>query len=185
MADVPLLAAEDATGRVSEVLSEMEAAGRVLPILRAVANADSAFTAFLRYSGSLVQSLELSPRVRELVIMRAASRLHSPYEWGEHYTFAVAAGVTEPELRSLAQGEVPDSLTAHEREIIAMADIILDAGTRQTSERRNLFAQLRARLGEREYTELALVLGWWCGCVPILINVLGLEVDAPDAPVML
>ena len=44
----------------------------------------------------------------------------------------------------------------------------------------NHIQALEERLGARLFTELALVLGWWCGCVPTLIEVLGLEEDAPE-----
>ena len=101
MALVPLRTSADATGKAAETLASIEEHGNVMPVLRAVSNAQTAFSAFVRYSAALVYRLELPARVRELVIMRAAAHWRSRYEWGEHYTFASGAGVTEDELRVL------------------------------------------------------------------------------------
>jgi alkylhydroperoxidase family enzyme len=173
MAGVPLLTSAEASGKAAEVMASIEETGRVLPILRAVANAQTAFPHFVRYSASLVYRLSLPARLRELVIMRAAAHVRSRYEWGEHYDFALGAGVTEEELRALAAGVVPATLTSDE----------LLSGT--THGREELVEKLTGHLGHQQYTELALVVGWWCGCVPAMIDMLGLEADAPTVTVAL
>ena len=180
MAVVPLRTAADSNGRVAEVLIEMEAAGRVMPILRSVANAESAFAPFLRYSGALVRSLELPARTRELVIMRAAARLRSRYEWAEHVEFALEAGVTGTELEQLSAGTLPESLDDDERLVLGAVDGLLETLDSPSASPPGELARIRELLGPRQYAELALVLGWWCGCVPILVAVLGLEEDVPD-----
>src|SRR5690242_12311438 len=40
----------------------------------------------------------LSPRQRELVVLRTAWLCQAPYEWGEHVKLAKAAGVTSAEI---------------------------------------------------------------------------------------
>jgi alkylhydroperoxidase family enzyme len=185
MAVVPLRSAADTDGRGSEILRDLEASGRVMPILRSVANAESAFPAFIRYSAALVRSLDLPGRLRELVIMRAASSLQSGYEWAEHLAFAREAGVTESELASLRRHEIPSSLSDDERLVLQTVDDLL-ANLRAPSLRPPpSLGEVRARLGPRQYTELALVLGWWIGSVPMIVAVLGLEADVPgDASVL-
>ena len=182
MAGVPLLTSAEASGKAAEVMASIEETGRVLPILRAVANAQTAFPHFVRYSASLVYRLSLPARLRELVIMRAAAHVRSRYEWGEHYDFALGAGVTEEELRALAAGVVPATLTSDERDVLALADSLLSGTTHGRDE---LVEKLTGHLGHQQYTELALVVGWWCGCVPAMIDMLGLEADAPTVTVAL
>jgi 4-carboxymuconolactone decarboxylase len=185
MALVPLRTSADATGKAAETLASIEEHGNVMPVLRAVSNAQTAFSAFVRYSAALVYRLELPARVRELVIMRAAAHWRSRYEWGEHYTFASGAGVTEDELRVLAAGEIPSTLTEIEGEVLRLTDHVLNGKAVKSPGDPHPFAALEERLGAQLFTELALVLGWWCGCVPTLIEVLGLEEDAPEVAVPL
>ena len=177
MAVVPLQSAAHTSGRVAEVLTEMEASGRVMPILRSVANAESAFAPFLRYSGALVNSLELPGRLRELVIMRAAAQLKSRYEWTEHLTFASREGVTTDELNDLEAGRLPVSLSADEQLVVSAVDSLLETLRTPTIDPPAALVEVRELLGPRQYTEFALVVGWWCGCVPLLVGVLGLEAD--------
>jgi len=180
MADVPLRSAEDTDGKVAVALAGLESLELALPILRAVANAESAFPSFLRYARSLMNELSLPPRTRELVIMRCAVRQGSRYEWAEHYTMALNAGVTREELDLLEAGEVPGTLAQPELDCLTAADAIVDWMV-DGEEPRGL-VPARERLGPRAFSELALVLGWWAGCVPIVARILNLDPDRPAIP---
>lgn len=56
---------------------------------------------FARY---LQRESHLSPKTRELIIMRTAWLVRAEYEWGHHATLARAAGFTDAEVASVAQG---------------------------------------------------------------------------------
>jgi 4-carboxymuconolactone decarboxylase len=58
-----------------------------------------------RIFGSYLQrESHLPPKTRELVIMRTAWLVRAEYEWGQHAPLARAAGFTDAEIASIAQG---------------------------------------------------------------------------------
>ena len=62
-----------------------------LNVFRMTANAETAFRPWLAFGGALLSSLELDPRVRELVILRVARLCGSEYEWVQHVPIARSA----------------------------------------------------------------------------------------------
>ncbi|OBH99034.1 carboxymuconolactone decarboxylase family protein [Mycobacterium sp. E2733] len=60
--------------------------------------------AFLTFNGFLLRRGELSPRLRELAILRVANARHSAFFWGEHTRLAIDSGVPEEDIARLAEG---------------------------------------------------------------------------------
>ena len=61
----------------------------------------SAFGGVLLYGGAL------PARERELLILRTGYLCRAPYEWGQHVTIGLAAGLTDEEIARVADG--PDA----------------------------------------------------------------------------
>lgn len=88
MARLPYLDPEQAEPRVAEVLSRSP----VLGIFRMVANAQRAFPAWMRFGGTLFDSDELDPLLRELAIARVAAMTPgADYEWIQHAAITLAS----------------------------------------------------------------------------------------------
>lgn len=60
--------------------------------------------AFLTFNGFLLRRGELSPRLRELAILRVAKTRRSAFFWGEHTKVAVESGVPQEDIRRLSEG---------------------------------------------------------------------------------
>jgi 4-carboxymuconolactone decarboxylase len=60
------------------------------------------FTAWITLGETLLFSARLSPRDRELIVLRVALRANSPYEWANHVLGALAAGATPAEIHALS-----------------------------------------------------------------------------------
>lgn len=60
--------------------------------------------AFLTFNGFLLRRGELSPRLRELAILRVAKTRRSAFFWGEHTKVAVESGVPQEDITRLAEG---------------------------------------------------------------------------------
>src|SRR6478735_2961418 len=58
--------------------------------------------AWLGLAQQLLFSDRLSPRERELVVLRVALRTNCEYEWANHVHAALGAGSTADEIRSLS-----------------------------------------------------------------------------------
>lgn len=79
--------------------------GNAWNITRTMANSTVCFTGFARFSAQLRKS-ELSPRLREVVILRVGVLLGCDYEWGRHVHRARAAGLTDDDIRAIRSGEL-------------------------------------------------------------------------------
>jgi len=58
------------------------------------------FRSWMRFGGALLSG-SLSPRLRELVILRTAYRFNGRYEWAQHLEMGEAQGVTRAEMVAL------------------------------------------------------------------------------------
>lgn len=60
----------------------------------------------------------LPPRERELVILRTAWLVRSPFEWGEHVTFGKKLGLTSEEIERITQGSAAEGWSEHDRAVL-------------------------------------------------------------------
>jgi alkylhydroperoxidase family enzyme len=96
-------------------------------VFRVLALAPDVGAAALGFIYALLSESDLEPRLREIVILRAAQRSDAPYAFGQHAAIATSAGVLEAQISSLRNGEVPDTLFDElERTALAFADEVLD-----------------------------------------------------------
>jgi len=73
-------------------------------ILGALAHHPALAKAFFTLNGHLLRATTLTPRQRELVIMRVAVLRQSSYEWAQHVFLARDAGLTDLEIAWIAWG---------------------------------------------------------------------------------
>jgi alkylhydroperoxidase family enzyme len=73
-------------------------------ILGALAHHPALAKAFFTLNGHLLRATTLTPRQRELVVMRVAVLRQSSYEWAQHVFLARHAGMTDLEIAWIAWG---------------------------------------------------------------------------------
>ena len=95
----------------------------------------SAFGGVLLYGGVL------PARERELLILRTGYLCRAPYEWGQHVTIGLAAGLTDDEIARVAAGPDADGWSDGRR---AAAARRRRAPRRQPHQRRHLGGPRRA-----------------------------------------
>jgi 4-carboxymuconolactone decarboxylase len=82
--------------------------GKILNIFRTLAHAPKALTAFLGWGNYILSKRNaLSPRDRELVILRTGYNCRSGYEWTQHKRIGLDCGLTEDEIARIKTG--PDA----------------------------------------------------------------------------
>jgi alkylhydroperoxidase family enzyme len=64
-------------------------------------------TAFHTFNGHVLFGTSLTPRQRELLVLRVASVREADYEWRQHVVLAGDAGIDEDEVARIAEG--PDA----------------------------------------------------------------------------
>ncbi len=82
--------------------------GKILNIFRTLAHAPKALTAFLAWGNYILSKRNaLSPRDRELVILRTGYNCRSGYEWTQHKRIGLDCGLTDAEIARIKVG--PDA----------------------------------------------------------------------------
>jgi alkylhydroperoxidase family enzyme len=127
-----------------------------LNIFRTLAHNRPLLKGFLSLGAKLLTDGTLPAREREIVILRAGWRCGSEYEFGQHTTIGLNAGLTAAEIDRLADagsGEWSDEDAA----LISMVDDLCDDDA--VSE--PTWTRLAARWSEPELIELVLLAGYY------------------------
>jgi alkylhydroperoxidase family enzyme len=130
--------------------------------------------AFLSYNGTLLFDPALEPRLREIIILRVASRTRAPYEWEQHVRLSKRCGVTDDEIAAIARAGDAPGWSPLEGDLLAATDQLID-GYRVDDE---TWTRLAAQLDPRQLVEMLFVVGTYT-CLAMVFNSFGLELD-PD-----
>jgi len=118
-------------------------------------------------AGNLLDRGSISPRARELMILRTCARCGAEYEWGVHVAvFGAKAQWTEEQQRSTVRGQAADPCwTPEERLVIRLADELHDTSAVSDA----LWSELAAQYAAEQILELLMLAGLYHG-VSYLIN---------------
>jgi alkylhydroperoxidase family enzyme len=93
-----------------------------------LANHPELALASLNFGRYLLVQCSLSPRQKELVILRVAARYNSIYQWAHHVHSAREIGMTDAEFAALRQGGVQAVWNPEEQALVSAVDQLCDAG---------------------------------------------------------
>jgi 4-carboxymuconolactone decarboxylase len=173
-----------APDKVREVLENLPP----LNIFRTLAHAETAFRPFLRFGGAVLGRMSLDPVVRELAILAVAKEAEADYEWVQHVEIGKAVGVTDAQVKALAEADSCAPEGSDERIAAAakgggvfdgpqQAAIELAAAVvRGPHISDDLYACVRAQFSEREVVELLLAIGEYLMLARVM-TVLELDID--------
>ena len=95
----------------------------VLNIFRTLAHAPKAFKRFMAWGGYILSDANsLSPRDRELVILRAGFNWKSGYEWAQHVRIGLDCGLSEAEIARIKTGPDAPGWSASDRALLTATD---------------------------------------------------------------
>jgi 4-carboxymuconolactone decarboxylase len=95
----------DFSDEQKEVLKPMAGWGPVLNIFRTLVRAPRAFKRFNFWAGYILSDRnDLSPRDRELIILRVGYLCSSGYEWAQHEVIGRDCGLTDVEIQRIKEG---------------------------------------------------------------------------------
>ncbi|MET7769344.1 carboxymuconolactone decarboxylase family protein [Nocardia sp. NPDC005366] len=144
-----------------------EAAGNVLTTL---VRHPALTKAFLTFNIHLLFKSTLTPRLRELAILRVAHRRNCAYEWDHHARMAIDAGLTENEVEA-ARGNA---------QLTDDFDLAVLRAVDELDEKSNLsdetWAALSEHLDERQRMDFVFTVGAY-SMLAVAINTFGIEVD--------
>lgn len=122
---------------------------------RALANNRDMADGFYTLAGGVHQHSRLPVRLRELAILRTASRLGSDFEWSHHFAGAQTVGVSAEDARAVRDDDLTPFSEA-ERCVIALADAVEERRVDDA-----IWARARGFLSEAELLDLVMAAGFY------------------------
>jgi alkylhydroperoxidase family enzyme len=96
--------------------------GEIINIFGALGNHPDLLKRWLVFAGHVMSKNTLSPRDRELIILRTGWNCRSRYEWGQHVLIALECNVSEAEIEAVKAGPSHPSWSAWDALLLRAAD---------------------------------------------------------------
>ncbi|MCW5892262.1 MAG: carboxymuconolactone decarboxylase family protein [bacterium] len=172
MARLPYVDPETAPPAVREVFDRLPIH---LNVFRMMAHAETSFRPMLQLGTSILGKQQLSPILRELVILRVGRLSGAEYEWTQHVPIAKAVGANDAQVAALERDDLADpAFDAVERAVLAFTtEVVRDVRASDAT-----LAAVRAHFSDREVVELLLTIGYYM-MIARLLESTGVDLDAP------
>jgi alkylhydroperoxidase family enzyme len=171
MARVRLNERDDVHEDYRSLFERIEQGAGMLNIYRALFHAPEALRRFMRFGAYLLGEGKLSPRLREIAILRVGAICRAPYEVSQHIAFGRRAGLSDDEVRAVVSGGAA-RFSGDDAAVLAFADEL----TRESRVSDATFGAVAASLTEEQLVELTLVTGFY-NMVSRTLNALDVDLD--------
>jgi alkylhydroperoxidase family enzyme len=125
-------------------------------VILTLARHEDLLKAWLGLGEKLLFSSRLSPRERELAVLRVALETNAEYEWANHVAAAYAAGVSEDEVRALVNDSSGIWAESEAAVLDAVAELCAEDCVSDST-----WARLRATRDESQMLELLMLIGFY------------------------
>lgn len=174
MARVSLIEKEQAPEIIKDVYQKVEDNGaKVINLFKVLANSPTNILInIIRLGNSIISKTELSPKLRELTILRVARLNGSEYEWRQHAAIALEVGAKRGQLDTISEWQDSSEFNDKECAVLKYVDEVVQkvkAGDRT-------FNALKKFLSERAIVELTVTIGYYGMLARVLVS-LQVEVD--------
>ncbi|HVX18904.1 MAG TPA: carboxymuconolactone decarboxylase family protein [Acidimicrobiales bacterium] len=164
------LGPDDLTGEQRELLGP----GPSLNIFATLVRNPGLYRKWLPFGGKLLAGSKLTARERELIILRTAYRCGSAYEWGQHVAIGREAGLSDDEIRRVADGAGAPGWDPADAAVLQMVDDLQDHHCMSDA----TWSALAATHDERQLVELPLLSGHYAMLAGAL-NSFGVPTEGP------
>lgn len=132
-------------------------AGSDLNVLRMLAGTDDMFAPAIGLFKSVFAAEEIEPKVRQMIIMRCATKLQCPYLWRASVLIAKNIGCTDEEIAATESDDAVHGIEPDYILVCMATDELTERGTLQDS----TLTELRDRFGETLCRKYILIIGWF------------------------
>jgi AhpD family alkylhydroperoxidase len=128
--------------------------------------------AFHTFNGHVLFASTITPRQRELLVLRVASLRRCEYEWAQHTVLAADAGLGVEEIEAVAVGPDAPGWSTLDRTLLNAADELVDAAmvTDET------WSVLASELDERQLMDVVFTVGAY-DLIAMAFRSFGVELD--------
>jgi AhpD family alkylhydroperoxidase len=128
--------------------------------------------AFHTFNGHILFATTLSPRQRELLVLRVATRRQCEYEWVQHVVLAADAGLSDEEVARAAEGPGAAGWDELDRALVQAVDELLDDARVGDA----TWAVLAGSLDEQQLMDVVFTVGAY-DLVAMAFRSFGVELD--------
>ncbi|MBW2291425.1 MAG: carboxymuconolactone decarboxylase family protein [Deltaproteobacteria bacterium] len=96
--------------------------GHILNIFRTLAHHPKLLKRWLVFGNHILSKSSLTPRDREIAILRVGWLCQAGYEWGQHVPIGKDAGLSDEEIDRITRGPDADGWSAAESALLRAAD---------------------------------------------------------------
>jgi alkylhydroperoxidase family enzyme len=120
---------------------------------------------YLEFNAHLLMNSTLTPRLREVALLRAVQARRSTYLWDHHVPIARRAGLTAAEIDSIRTGDPADAV---DRLVVRVVDELDECSTVSDA----TWSTLREHFQERQILDLIFTIGCY-QVLAVAVNTLG------------
>ena len=150
--------------------------GKPINIFATLANHPKLLKRWLVFASHVLSKSTLTPRDRELLILRTGWRCGSPYEWGQHVVIALRSDITADEIEAVKRGPADPRWNAFDAALLRAADELHDHSRIGDA----TWATLTARYDAKQLLDTVAAVGGY-HLVAMLLNTCGVVLD-DDVP---
>ena len=150
--------------------------GFVFNVLQTMIRNMPLFLAWSPLGTHLMDTSALSPRHRELLILRVAWRTRSEYEWGQHVVMSQSVGLSPEDFERIKSGPDAEGWEVFDATLLRATDELLD----DTMLSDEVWSALANRLSDEQMTDLIFTVGHY-KMLAMALNSLGVQRD-PNVP---
>jgi alkylhydroperoxidase family enzyme len=152
--------------------------GPMLNIFRTIAHHPKLLSRWLVFGRHILQKSSLSPREREMLILRIGWLCRAGYEWGQHVVIARQSGLDDAEIERIADGPDAEGWTPRERALLRGTDELhADAFVSDAT-----WKQLAESYDEQQLLDILFTVGQY-NMVSMVLNSLGVQPE-PGVPTL-
>jgi alkylhydroperoxidase family enzyme len=157
---------------IKDLQASIGSPDKVFNIVKTLIRYPALFKAWLGFANHVLFNSSLSPRDREIVIMRIGWLCQSGYEFGQHILIGREAGLNDGEIKAIAEGDAAANWSEAERALIKATDELhADAFISNAT-----FAELQGHFEEKQIFDVIFAVGQY-NMVSMALNSTGVQLD--------
>ena len=173
MARIPLLQKSDVDPMVHAIYQKIEDSdNKVINLLKALAHSPKIFRDWHRLGVTLLLKGKLSPKLRELAILRVGDLARANYEWTQHVPIGLMVGLTQEQIDALPSWKNSTEFNEKEQAVLRYTDEV----AQQIRASDETFGVINAFFDHQEIVELTVTIGYY-GMVCRTLEALQIELE--------
>ena len=146
--------------------------GSLLNIFRTLVRSPDGFRAFSWWGGYIMSRNSLTPRDREIAILRVGWLCKSGYEWTQHHRIGLQSGLNAAEIERIKTGAGADGWSAAEKALLMACDDL----NRDHFVSSPVWTELSKHYSERQCMDLVFTVAQYTQ-VSMILNSFGIQVE--------